>query len=128
MSKFLQAIVDLQQICLLARGQHVEDVHILSIRAALQSPILHISLDNANEAVHYIPKWLNPLRQVNAEKTAHPGQVESPGFQAELSKTIYNILVDINPGLDEEPRNKFGEQMKPSVIALVTSELEITSP
>ena len=38
LSKFLQAIVDLQQICLLCRGQHVEDVHILSIRAALQKP------------------------------------------------------------------------------------------
>ena len=127
LSKFLQAIVDLQQICLLSRGQHIEDVHILSIRAALQSPILHISLDNANEAVHYIRKWLNPLRQVYAEKITIPAQVESPGFQDELLKTLHNILLDINPGLDEVARNGFAEQMKPAVISLVSSELEITS-
>jgi hypothetical protein len=127
LSKFLQAIVDLQQICLLSRAQHIEDVHILSIRAALQSPVLHISLDNANEAVHYIRKWVNPLRQSYAEKTSIPAPVERPGFQDDMLKTIHNILLDINPGLDEAARNGFAEQMKPAVISLISSELEITS-
>jgi len=125
--KFLQAIVDLQQICLLSRGQQIDDIHILSIKAALQRPLLHISLDNANEAVHYIRKWLNPLRQVYAEKTTIPGQVAVPDFQDELLKTLHNILLDINPALDEVARNGFAEQMKPAVISLVSSELEITS-
>jgi hypothetical protein len=126
LSKFLQAIVDLQQVCLLCRGQNIEDVHILSIRAAHQSPILHISLDNANEVVHYVRKWVNPLRQVYAGMTL-PQEVESPVFQKELLQTVDNILRDINPGLDEDARKEFVEQLKPAIITLVSSELEIIS-
>ena len=125
LSKFLQAIVDLQQVCLLCRGQNTEDVHIVSIKAAHQSPILHISLDNANEAVHYIRKWLNPIRQVYAGRTIPQKEVESPAFQEELLKILDSLLLDVNPGLDEEARKGFIKELKPAVTTLIVSELEI---
>jgi hypothetical protein len=125
LSKFLQAIVDLQQVCLLCRGQNTEDVHILSIRAAQQSPILHISLDNANEAVHYIRKWVNPLRLVYAGLASPKTEVEGPIFQKELLQTMDSILLDINPELDKDAREGFLNQLKPAVTTLMVSGLEI---
>ncbi len=97
LSKFLQAIVDLQQVCLLCRGQNTEDVHIVSIKAAHQSPILHISLDNANEAVHYIRKWLNPLRQVYAGRTIPQKEVESPCFPRRIVEDYGQPLAGRQP-------------------------------
>jgi hypothetical protein len=127
LGKFLQAIVDLQQGCLLCRGQNIEDVHILSIQAAHQSPILHISLDNANEAVHYIRKWLNPLRQVYAGLSSPETEVEGPIFQKEFLQTVDSLLLDVNPALDEDAQKEFARQLKPAVTSLVSSELEIVS-
>ena len=125
LSTFLQAIVDLQQVCLLCRGQNTEDVHILSIKAAHQSPLLHISLDNANEAVHYIRKWVNPLRQVYAGLSSPETEVEGPVFQKGLFQTMDSLLRDINPGLDEDALKGFAKQLQPIIKTLVSSELEI---
>ena len=125
LSTFLQAIVDLQQVCLLCRGQKTEDVHILSIKAAHQSPLLHISLDNANEAVHYIRKWVNPLRQVYAGLSSPETEVEGPVFQKGLFQTMDSLLRDINPGLDEDALKGFAKQLQPIIKTLVSSELEI---
>jgi len=125
LSPFLQAIVDLLQIVLSCRGQSTEDVHVLSIIAAHQTPILHISLDNANEVVYYIHKWVNPLRQVFAGKSSPETEVEEPVFQKGLSQTIDSLLRDINPSLDENARKEFSAKMQPVIRILVSSELEI---
>ena len=125
LSKFLQGVVDFQQVCLQSRRQNGEDIHILSIKAAEQGPRLHISLDNANEAVHHIRKWVNPLRQVYARLSSPEKEVEGDVFQKELSQTVENILLDVNPALDEESQKVFVKQLKPAVMTLVSSELEI---
>lgn len=125
LSKFLQSIVDLQQVCLQCRRQNTEDVHILAIKAAEQGPLLHVSLDNANEAVHHIRKWVNPLRQVYTGLAAPETEVDGPVFQKELLQTVENILLDVNPALDVDAQKGFIRQLKPLVITLASSELEI---
>jgi hypothetical protein len=127
LSKFLQGIVDLQQICLQCRGQNSEDIHILSIRAGEEGPLLHISLDNANEAVNLIRKWVNPLRHAYAGLTSPEKDAEEPVFQKELLLTVENILLDVCPGLDDDDHKEFVKHLKPAVLTLVSSELEIIS-
>ena len=125
LSQFLQAIIDFQQVCLQCRGQNIEVIHILSIQAAEESPLLHVSLNGANEAIHYIRKWVNPLRQFYVSLAAPEAEIVDSAQQKELMKTIDNILLDINPGLDEDAQKGFGQQLQPAVITLVSSELEI---
>ena len=125
LSIFLQAIVDFQQVCLQCRAQYSQDIHILSIKTVEQGPLLHIALDNANEAVHHIRKWVNPLRQVYAGLAASETDAEGPDFQKELLQTTNSILLDVNPGLDEAAQKEFVKQLKPAVMTLVSSELEI---
>jgi hypothetical protein len=125
LSKFLQAIMDVQQVCLQCRGQNTEEVHILSIRAAEQGPLLHVALDNANEAIHHIRKWVNPLRQVYAGRTSTEMKVDDPAFQKELLQAVDSILLDVNPALDGDAQKDFTRQLKPAVTTLVSSELEI---
>jgi len=127
LSKFLQAIVDVQQVCLRCRGQNTEDVHILSIRTAEQGPLLHIALDNANEAVHLIREWVNPLRQDYTGPTTPKTDVESPAFLKELLQTVDHILLDVNPVLDVDAQKEYARQLMPAVTTLVSSELEIVS-
>jgi hypothetical protein len=127
LSKFLQGIIDFQQICLQSRGQNTEEIHILSIRAGAEGPLLHISLDKANEAVNLIRKWVNPLRQAFAGLASSDIEVQGPVFQKELSQMVENILLDINPGLDDDAHKAFGQQLNPAVMTLIFSELEIIS-
>ena len=126
LSKFLQALVEIQQVCLQCRGQSAEDVHILSIKAADHTPLLHISLDNANEAVLHVRKWINPLREIYAAPPPAEGE-KGPDLERELLKTVDSILLDTNPGMDNGAHKGFAKQLKPAVETLVTSELEIVS-
>ncbi len=125
LSKFLQSIIDFQQICLQCRGQNTEDIHILSIQAGEQSPLVHISLDKANEAVNLIRKWVNPLRKTYAGLASPEKDFEKPDFQKELLQTVENLLLDVNPGLDDDAHKQFVKHLKPAVMTLITSELEI---
>jgi hypothetical protein len=125
-SKFLQALVELQQVSLQCRGQSVEEVHILSIKAADQKPLLHISLDNANEAILQVRKWINPLRELYAAPAPAEGE-KSLDLPRELLKTVDSILLEINPTMDDEIHKNFAKQLKPAVETLTNSELEIVA-
>jgi hypothetical protein len=125
LSKFLQAIIDIYSICLLCCKQTPKDVYVLSIKAMEQTPAVEIILDDGEEALRQVRKWLIPLRHSFLGATSLKALAEDNAFLKELHCTAENILLDVNPALEDALKKELLEKLKPPLVALVISELEI---
>ena len=125
-SQLIHAIVEVYSIYQASRGSPDESVHILSIRADAESPTIQITLDNGGEAIHLVRKWLVPWQRAHAGKDRPRQLADNEKVARELNRIAEDILLDVNPGLDEELQESLINKLLPPLTSLAFSDLELT--